>query len=722
MADYLDNADEAYDDGDYADDEDHSLVAAIEAYEAESDTMGSLADDRIEALDRYLGEPMGNEVEGRSQVVSRDTWDTVEWIKPQLADIFCGGDEVVSFSPRGPEDEKAAEQETDYVNYTITQRNNWFEIWNSWSHDALLQKVGYIKAYWDDSEDRTKEKYAGLVEEELALLMQDTSVELIEVQTRPMLGGVMPMMVYDATFERITRPDVVRLVNCAPENIRVAASHRSLSLQDPRLPFAEHVEKKTLSELRNEGFDVPDDISDDGDGGSLFEEQQRDRDNPLRDLDDSDLDPAMRKVWVRECWIRHDCDDDGRAELRHVVLVGKTILLNEEADVVNLIAMCPYILPHQHIGLSVFDAVRDLEQIKTALLRGGLDAQYLANNGRYGVNEDNVNLDDMLDSRAGGLVRVKGEPGNNIFPLTHPNNGQGAVQMIQYIDTIKQQRTGVNEQSQGLDQNTLNKTYGGAQLLLTAAQQRIKFIARVMAETGVKNAFQVTHQLTLKHSRKETLAKLRGQWVPVDPRQWVKRQDMQISVALGAGDKPQQMAFLESTLQKQMGMLPMGLSAPDKIYNTLARMSRVAGYKDHEQFWTDPAKAPPAPPPGPPPEVQKVMAEGQVKMQVEQGKAQTAKEIAGIEAQKELQQKQAELEVQAENDRRDGERAMMQAQLDAEIERMKQENERFIAQLREENENYRADLDARVRLTIAGINQAAPAAQENTDGGFNPGY
>lgn len=700
--------------------EDSQLIAAIEGYEADAQAHGNLSEERVEALDRYLGEPMGNEIEGRSQVVSRDTWDTIEWIKPQLADIFCGGDEVVSFSPRGPEDEKGAEQETDYVNYTITQRNNWFEIWNNWSHDALLQKNGYVMCHWDDSEDRTKEKYSGLTEEEMTLLMQDDGVELVESEARPLMGGMMPIMVYDAVFERTRSPDIVRVVNVPPENIRVSKNHRSLSLQDPRLDFCEHFEKKTITELRDEGFDVDDDISDEGDSSNTFEAEMRDRDNPLRDTDVEDSDPSMRRVLVRHIWIRHDCDGDGRSELRDVIIVGKTILQNEETDVVTLVALSPYILPHQHIGLSVFDAVKDLEQIKTALLRGGLDNQYLANNGRYAINADSVNLDDMLDSRPGGVVRVNGDPNGSIFPLTHPTNAQGAVQLIEYIDRVSQRRTGVNEQSQGLDQNTLNKTFGGAQLLLTAAQQRIKFIARVFAETGVKPLFQVVHTLTLKHSRKEAMAKLRGHWVPVDPRQWVKRSDMQISVALGAGDKPQQMAFLEQTFQKQMAVMAAGLADPTKVYATLSRMSRVAGYKNPDEFWVDPAKVPPQPP-GPPPEVLKEQARGQVLLQLEDKKAQTAVQVAQVEGQVQRANKQDELQVQAQNDQRDAERQMLQHRLDQDAAVRQQQFDALMARMERAEERYEADLDARVRLIIAGLGQQQTMEQRTPDGNAYPG-
>lgn len=667
--------------------EDGRLIAAIEQHESSSTAWSQLDADRKEALDFYLGEPMGNEVEGRSQVIARQVWDTVEWLKPQLADIFTSGEEIVSFSPRGPEDVKAAEQETDYVNHLITQKNNWFELWYNWTHDALIEKVGYVKAYWDDAEDLTVEKYQRLTQEEYAQLQSFPDIEISEQQVEIDPATMQPVV--SCEVRRKKPRNTVKIENLPPENVRVSQSARGLSLQDPRLPFVEHVEKKAISDLRDEGFDVPDDISDQGSNREGWDD--RDDFTPFRENDGQESDPSMRMVWVREVWIRIDYDGDGRAELRHVIVVGTTVLLNEDADIVPVVALCPTPLSHTHAGLSVADAVMDLQKIQTALLRGALDNQYLANNGRYGINENNVNLDDMLDSRPGGVVRVNGAPGENLFPLTHPTTGNIAVPMMEYIDRLAQKRTGVNEQNQGLDPNALNKTATGAQLLLSASQQRIKFIARIFAETGIKSLFQLVHQLTLQNSRQQEVVELRGEWVPIDPRQWSKRTDMVISVALGAGDRVQQLAYLAQQRQMQLEMLPLGLATPQHLLATVNRMTKAAGYKDASEFWNDPQKNPPPPPP-PPLEVQleqmKQQGEAQ-KLQAEQAndahKFQAEMQLKGqaeiLQSQAKQRETQMQLELQAANDERDRQR---QAETDARAHQLEMERlavEKYLKEL-----------------------------------------
>ncbi len=703
---------------------DAELVAAIEQQEQAGTAHGVLQADRLEALDRYYGRPMGNEVVGRSQVVARDSFDTVEWLKPQLADIFTSGEEIISFSPRSAQDVKGAEQETDYINHQITQKNNWFEIWYNWTHDALVEKNGYVKAYWDDAEDKTIERYQGLTHEEYVRLTQDDGVAFITqpektVVQDPMTGQ--PALIWSCEVERTKPRNTVKVVNIPPGNIKVSENARTLNLQDPRVSFVEHGEMMTISELRNDGFDVDDDINDSGDPSEWDDEQRRDDYTPYRDSDGEEPDPSMRQVWVREVWLRCDFDGDGRAELRHVILVGTTVLLNEDCDVVPIVALCPIPQPHRHIGLSIIDAVLDLERIQTALLRGALDNQYLANNGRYGVSES-VNLDDMLDSRAGGIVRVngKGNPGEHIFPLTHPTTGNMVVPMMEYIDKLKERRTGISEQTQGLNPQALNNQAGaGANAaLLSASQQRIKFIARIFAETGVKSLFQIVHQITLQNQRQQEIVELRGKWVPVNPRQWSKRTDMVISVALGAGDRVQQLAYLSQQRMMQMEAIPLKLASPSNLYATLARMTKAAGYKDPAEFWTDPAQVkqpeagpdgqpmPPKPgsewPPAPPPEAVQIE---QMRQQGDAQKLQATQhgDIQKFHAEQATKQRESQmnLELQASNDMRDQQR---QAEADArshEIEVMKEQNKRAIEEMKIASEERKAQLSAEVELRKA---------------------
>ena len=261
--------------------DDNRLLAAIKQYESDADTSGGIQEDRVEALDYYFGEPLGNEVDGRSQVISRTVWDAVEWLKPQLADVFTSGEEIVQFSPRSADDVAAAEQETDYVNHIITQRNNWFDIFYSWAHDALIQKDGYVKAYWDDTKDVAVERYEMLSPDEFALLSQDKDIDIVEQATAITIDEMgMESITYSAKIERKKPRNVVKIKNIAPENVRVDQNARSICLQDESVSFVQHVEYQTISQLREAGFDVDDDINDSGDGFGDWQEDARDKYTP----------------------------------------------------------------------------------------------------------------------------------------------------------------------------------------------------------------------------------------------------------------------------------------------------------------------------------------------------------------------------------------------------------------------------------------------------------
>jgi len=691
--------------------EDSQLITAIEQYESQAVSYTGLQDDREEALDYYLGEPLGNEVPGRSQVIARQVWDTVEWLKPQLADIFTSGEEVVSFSPRSPEDVKAAEQETDYINHIITQRNNWFEIWYSWTHDALIQKNGYVKAYWDDAEDITCEKYSNLTDDEFALLSMSQDIEITEHEV--ILGGMGP--IHTVEIERKKPRNTVKIDNIPPENIKVDQHARALSLQDPRTSFVEHSEMKTISEVRAEGLKIDDDISDGG--VNDWEEQRRDKENPWRDNEGQESDPSMRRVRVRECWIRCDYDGDGRAELRHVIVIGTTVLYNEDCDSVPIVALCPIPLPHQHNGLSLSDAVMDLQRIQTALLRGALDNQYLANNGRYGIDENTVNLDDMLDSRPGGVVRVNGPAAASIMPLTHPTNGSIAIPMMEYVDNLAQKRTGVNERSQGIDANSLNNNAGVAanNSMISASQQRIKFIARIFAETGVKELFEGIMHLVSKYQQKERIIRLRGTYVTVDPRTWANKFDISINVGLGNGNRDQQMAMLQMVMAKQEQMIGQyGPANPfvsfGQYRGTLGRMVEAAGFKDSAEFFKpispeqdqqlsnpQPQQEPPMPP-----EVQAFMAKTQAEIQAQQAKFQADMQMqqAKMQADMQFEREKAALELQLQREKAAAELEIMR---EKEASKLQLEREKMNMHFVMKQQEFEAEAQLKAMKVGAGI-------------------
>jgi hypothetical protein len=389
-----------------------------------------------------------------------------------------------------------------------------------------------------------------------------------------------------------------------------------------------------------------------------------------RDIYQEQYDRAVTdgKILVRDTYFMVD------GERKRYVIIGNQIIYQEETcDHVPFACITPMIMPHRHIGRSYTDLTRDIQLIKSTLIRGQLDNMYLANNGRYAVS-DRVNLDDMLTSRPGGIVRVQGEPGSAVLPLSHAPFPPTSFTMVEYMDSMKEKRTGVTAYNQGLDSNSLNKTATGVQQIMSAAQQRLELVARTFAETGIKDLFLLVHRLVRQNVTKPDIVRLRNQWVEIDPREWKNRKDLSISVGLGAGNKDQQMFHLTNILQMQKEALQAGLTDPSKIYNALAKLTQNAGFKNPEEFWNDPANQ--TQPQQAMPSPQEQLIQGQ--LQIEQTKA------------------QADMQLEAQKNQADMEQEQLRSRNDILIER-----EKIASQA--ELERFKAQLKAETDLAIANI-------------------
>jgi hypothetical protein len=567
------------------------LKSAIEQQErlALGYQSGELSQARADALRDYLSEPYGNEVEGRSQVVTSDVADTIEGVLPGLIRVFTSGEDICQFQPSGPEDEETAKQETDIVNYFLTQSNNFTPFLQTWLRDGLISINGYAKIVWEDDEYQDQETYNNLDENELAYLLQSPELEVVE-QSQDEMGF------WAVKLKKTVNRGRIKLYNCPPEQILVNNDHTEVSLRNAR--FVQHRVKMTISEIREMGYKIDDDIGDEYDNDWTDEWDARDRWETMTFSEGETNDPASRVVTFRETYIRYDFDGDGHTELRRVCSIGSTVLQNEEWDSIPICAWTPVIMPHRHVGRGMAEQVADVQKTKTSILRTALDSLYLSIHGRWAVS-DSVNLDDMLVSRPNGVVRLHDgalPSQGHIMPLIPPALAGQAFPALEYMDSVRESRTGITRYNQGLDANSLNKTATGVQSIMSAAQGRIELIARTFAETGLKDLVLMAHELIRKHCDKDMVVKLRNKWVPVDPRVWKTRFDMTISVGLGTGNREQQMAHLMAIMNIQREAFQIGIASPENIYNSATKMAEIAGFKSPELFFTNGQKQPSVPP------------------------------------------------------------------------------------------------------------------------------
>ena len=571
-----------------------------------TDSLGYMGDtisqQREQAMEYYYGLPFGNEVEGRSQYVDSTVQDTVEWIKPSLMRVFASGDEMVKFTPHGPEDVAMSEQATDYVNYVFTKDNPGWDILYSWFTDALLSKNGIVKVWWDEYDEAQREEYTHLDAMEYEILVGNPDVEEMEHEEYVEEDEVMGVVAYhDVVIKRRRQVGKVKIENIPPSEFLI--SRESKDIQSAR--FICHRVEKTLSELRemypDEDLD-PDQLGSGDDDMTQFSAERLERyafDKSARYWEgwggEEYGEDGLRTYWLHECFLKTDYNGDGITELRKVCLVGSTILENDEIDMVPFVSITPIKIPHKFFGLSIADLVMDLQLMKSTLMRNLMDNMYNQNFGRYAILEGQANLDDLLTQRPGGVVRVKSP--NAVTPLATPALEPYSFQMLEYLAGVRESRAGVSRMSQGLNENALTShtTATAVNAVMGAAQSRVELIARNFAETGVKDLMLRIYELLLKNQDHQRVVMLRNQWVPVRPDAWNDQFDCTVSVALGSGNKDQQMAHLSRMLQFAGEAMKGGLRIVNEqnMYNLGAALVRSMGFQNVDDYLTNPANIPP---------------------------------------------------------------------------------------------------------------------------------
>ena len=572
--------------------------------------------ERQTALEYYMREPYGNEVEGRSQIVTGEVAEVVDGSLPSILKVFTQSNNAVVFEPVNEGDAEMAEQATMMANHVFYKDNNGFEIMHDWFWDALCQKVGVTKVFYDEKKDTTIEKYENLTEDELTMIMQDDEVEVVEQEEveeiveqeqqpamdqmgQPMIDEMgQPVMMdtppiiniyYNIKCKRTKDHSKIKIENVAPEEFLI--DKRATTIQDA--DFVAQRKLVTRSDLIAMGYDkdlvytletgdtldfTPERVARYGAGESPFNTSDTN-------------DESMEVVEYYECYVRTDQDDDGIAELHRICYASNTLLASEECDYIPFHSVCPFPIPHKFFGQSLADRAIDLQLIKSTITRQMLDNLYLTNNYRVGAVEGQVNLDDLLTSTAGGVVRIKNP--NALVPMAVQSSAGQSFPMLEYLDSIQAKRSGVTETSQGLDPNILqNVTATAVSAMSNAAGGKLELIARVFADTGVSSLMKGILHLLCKYQDKERIIKVNNKYVPMNPREWDSEYNVTVNVGLGTGSKTEQLGVMQMVLQKQEQMLQQyGLANPlvsiKQYRDTLAKFVNMAGFKDESGFIKD---------------------------------------------------------------------------------------------------------------------------------------
>lgn len=661
---------------------------------------------RAKGTEYYRGDPFGNEEEGRSQVVAMEVRDTVSAMLPSLMKVFFSSENVVEYSPRGPEDVQGAQQATDYANFIFSNDNNGFMTTYALFKDSLVRKCGIAKYWWDEVEEVKIEEYSGLDDQTLQVLMQEGAEVKIVVsypdemaqmqpQIDPTTGEMMPMqqpMLHDVQIKRTTKDGRIRIMAVPPEEL--VLDRRARSFEDAGI--IGHRRMATVDELLEMGYEL-DEIEENISSTDLDSNDEYLARQPLSTtLGAADsLNPGQRRVLYVEAYMRVDYDGDGIAELRKICTMGSgyTMVRNLPASYIPFVDFpCdpePHTSPLE--AMSMYDLTRDIQEIKSEVLRNTLDSLAQSIHPRTAVVEGQVNIDDVLNNETGAIIRVRA-PGM-VQPFSTPFVGQAAFPMLDYMDAMREDRTGMSKAAMGLDPDALQSTTKAAvAATVSASQSRLELQARILAE-GMKKLFKGILYLITTHQDKPRMVRLRNEWVQIDPRAWNANMDVTVNIGLGNGDTNDRIQALTMIAGKQEQIMQQfGLGnpvvTPAMYIRTLQKIIELSGFKDASSYiQTLPADfQPQADQPQPTPE--EVLAQVQAQ---------------SIQA--DIQKKAAELELQREKMIRDDDYRRDQLAQDLMLKK-------YELELKYQTQISTAEIDARQAMDREAMQQQSAIVQQ----------
>ncbi|RLA60759.1 MAG: hypothetical protein DRQ89_12335 [Epsilonproteobacteria bacterium] len=607
---------------------------------------------RQAALAMYLGGPDGKEVEGRSTIVSTDVADAIEWIMPEIMKAFTQNNEVVTFDPAGENDADQADLESRYVYDILMKDNNGFLILHEFIKNALMQKNGFIRVHYDDNVKETTESYTGLTEPEYQMVIADKEVEVAEISVDE--TGEIPT--FDIKVTRSKNKSIVKVTSVPPEEFRVNKMHNSLDLSTAR--FTGQVLIKTRSELVEEGHDK--DLIYSIPASEVYENDREYRfymqGEAVQPFADVSNDPATETIEIAECVMLIDINEDGIAEMMKITVAGGDnpthVLDMEEMDEIPFISTTAILMSHKLFGLSLYDRLKQIQELKTTLWRNILDNTYLQNNQRTIVLENQVNLDDLLISRPGGIIRAK--TANAVTPYVTPPLSPDVYKMMDYADQVREGRAGVSPNGPVTDTMIGDRVGSeGVAQMMAQKEELVGLMVRVIAETGIKPLCYMIRDQVIKHQDVAREYMFRGKWVQVSPTRWRDRVHSTVRVGTGSGNRKEQVMAVGQLImfQQQLIQKPgQALVMPEQQFNAMNDYAKFSGLPGAGKYILDPKS----------PEGKKAAKES-TQQQQEIKKANDAKEQAVMELQKGL----------AAAEQTKAAAAMLSVKLKEQIERLK---------------------------------------------------
>ena len=519
-----------------------------------------------------------------SDVTASDFHDTVEWAIPSLIKVFFGNEDICKLQGVNSEqDEKAAAAHSELIKYQLERCNDGFLIFYDWIKNSLVDNLGIVKCYWE-RESTIESKQLVMSHEELMNLQTNPRINVLSVeQVAPEILNVE----YEETTN-ITK-NQPKLEVIPPSEFRFSPEAKSLENVD----FVAHRKIVNLDYLRRrerEGVfqNIDGVLEDEGTDGSV---QRTDYETDLNPraydkINDRGKEDAKKEFLLYECYVKTDIDNDGILEDMIITMVGNTIVRLEENTmgrhpffVISPIRDTLRLFPRRGIA----DLVGELQDLNTAFLKQIIYNIAVNNNKQAFINIDTlIDPNEFIDGKK--AVRVSGNPREAVMWTPIEQLQPQVFQFLEYMNTMKENRTGITRYNQGMDANSLNKTATGITQIMNASNQRLELIARIFAETGIKQLFRHMIKMNQMYITEETFIRITDKPKPIYPEDLEGTIDIVVNVGVVAGSKQQQAQAMQLLLGMYPQLLQVGLAAPEHISYAFGRLVEALGYKNVSDF------------------------------------------------------------------------------------------------------------------------------------------
>lgn len=589
---------------------------------------------REDALDQYRRIPLREGAPGKSQFVTGEVVETVEWCHASLMRGFLSRQNMVGFKPRHhtPEHEARADQATALVNYYIRDRDGAFETLYKVVKDVLLYPTAYARVGADYKTWTETQRYTGLDAIAFASLLEDSradTVKVLDVVAHPQLDemgqpvvapdGTEAIATYDALVSKVYGRWVPEYYPVAPFRMFIDANHTDTSLEDCN--FVCEAQVRSRGDWITMGLDPEklDRVASDGHGHLAGDHSEMiglhtDTGTGVNvyPFVGADPDEDMRMITLYRAIVRLDYDGDGEPERRQILFGGDCIFLDEPIDTMPYIACSAYMVSHRAQGFSLQELIKEIQELKTQLMRHMLDNLNDLGNSRIFVHEDQLRndgwtLDGLLDPRSNFVITAQ-PPSVGVMPEPKHSHLQDILAAMNYADETRRVRSGVAPELQ-LNPDVISKGTAHAFMgALDATGQRIEMLARVITEMLIKPIAKKFHDILRTHQDQPLAEKINGRWVHTTPSDWEADAEVEVYLGLGHNNQQQMLQMLMQLLPIQQQAIAANLANPKTIYESLAMLVEYAGLGPPEKFFVDPA-GPGWQPPQPPPPTPKEQAE-----------------------------------------------------------------------------------------------------------------